>query len=400
MKTLLSSKKRIVSFIILLLIALSIPVAVFLSQQQQNINPNAATQPDLIVQNLQLVDAGGNTRTTFAPNEDIYVKITLRNQGGATGTSQDGRTRTQIYSDSSSPVPINTPSDVQVTMSNGEFGAGSTISYTSIFTDKQNAAFNGKKSWKKSTSKTYTARAFVNFNNFVTESNTQNNQATIQYTIAESRYVKGTTSTSIPSGFSGLRCVADENNVEPNLTACVTEGSSGGKAFAKVSNTGSQAMTVGLASYKAYIAYPTPYPTCTPSACPEQYHWIWTQTIHSAVTYSLPAGQTVYLSVSVPDCAWQIDVFKGSILPSFQLEGNQWYSGQKTYLDGYYNTQLGVCQPTITTPTPTVSTPTSSPTVTLTPGPSEPTPSPSSCPIPSIVTNVRVTCPYCVEEEI
>ncbi len=74
--------KIIISFIIFLTLLVGIPLAVFLVQQRQNIRQQAATEPDLVVESLQLTDAGGNVKSVFNKNEDIYVQITLKNQGG------------------------------------------------------------------------------------------------------------------------------------------------------------------------------------------------------------------------------------------------------------------------------------------------------------------------------
>ncbi len=403
------TKKRILVIIFSILLIIGLPVGVYLALQQQNLQQHAATGADLTISAFQLTDAGGNVRTTFAPGEDIYVKITVKNQGSAKGVSNDGHTYTEVYSNASSTVSAGKASDVNLELRNGEFGAGAEKTYASTYVGVNNSYFDKKVSWHRNAPGTYTARVYVNYNNFVTELDTTNNQLAIAYTISDTRYVKGTTSSSAPSGFSSLTCVANENNVEPNLTACVTDGSSGGKAFAKVTNKSTtQTFQVGLASYQAYLPYPTPYPSCEPADCPSSYGWIWTQTIHSAVTYSLAPGKTVYLSVAAPTCAWQTDVFTGNIIPSFRLP-DIWYSGQKTYLDGWYETKLGVCTPVAPTPTPLATptptptlppgvtpTPTNTPTPTETPVPSEtPSPTPSICPTPGAVTNVKIVCPNC-----
>lgn len=411
--TLLHSKKRFFSLIILILLIFSIPVAVYLSQRQQDVRQRAATgQADLIVTEFSLTDAGGNVKTTFAINEDIYVRVRIKNQGTAPGDSTDDITTSQIYSHKTSSVPFNTVSDVDVSLRNGEFGAGSHNLYESRINGEGQSKFttqpysqtsSRKYFWEKSSSGTYTARVLLNFDKHVTESNYDNNQAQLTYTVTNTgAAVLGASTTSAPSGFSTFPCVADENNVEPNLEACVTEGAVNGKTFARVRNKSTTATyKVGLASYKAYLPYPSPYPTCTPTSCPEQFNWIWTQTYYSSVTYDLEPGKTVYLAVDVPACAWQSDVFKGSVIPSYSLPDN-WYSGKKTYLDGYYNTKLAVCQPVIPLPTPTPPQPTNTPTTPpgVTNTPTLPpdvtlTPSPSTCPIPPKVTNVRVICPYC-----
>lgn len=136
----------------------------------------------------------------------------------------------------------------------------------------------------------------------------------------------------------------------PGLTGCVAELSINGKAYGKVTNnTSDKTFTVGMASYKAYQPYPDPYPSCTPEECPDQYEWIWTQSYVDGVTATLKPGQTVYFEVTVPTCAWQVDIFEGSILESFS-KPSSYYTGQHRFVDGYYNTKLDVCLPVSPTP--------------------------------------------------
>lgn len=415
MNTLLSNKKRLFSLIIIILLGLSVPVIVFLSQQQQDIRQQAAGETDLVVTSLQLTDAGGNVKTKFFVNEDIYVRITLKNNG-AGSVSQDGSTYTVIYGSRSSTPDFNSLTGTYITMKNGEFGTGSSGQYSSIYGSTTENRFPNGKSWRYSTPGTYTARAFINYNKFVTEGNYTNNQLTVNYTVTDTpTYKVGKTFSSKPSGFEDAYCYQNAKLVS-GLDGCVMDKPVGSKTYGKIVNTGSTTRTVGMASYQAYYDYPVPYPSCLPSICIDEFVWIWTQTIYSGVTASLPAGQTFYFEVDVPPCAWQTDVFEGSIYPSFSPP-DRFYSGQKKYIDGYLH-RITPCKPVIPTPTPTntptptrtptmtptgtpspTATPTVTPTPTNTPTPTVTptlTPTPTlACPVPEPVTNVRIICPTC-----
>ncbi len=411
MNTLLSHKKRLFTVILLLLLVASVPLAVYLSQQQQDVRQQAAGNADLVVESLQLTDAGGNVRTSFMVNEDIYVRIRLKNAGGEKGVSSDGSTHTVIYANRSSKPDFNSLTGTYITMKNGEFGAGSNNLYESIYGSPSENRFPTNKSWRLSTPGSYTARAFINFNKFVTESNYDNNHLTVSYSVTSTpTYKAGKISTTKPTGFEDAFCFQNAKLVT-GLDGCVMDKPVGSKTYGKITNTGSTTRTVGMASYKAYYDYPDPYPSCNPADCIDEFVWIWTQTIYSGVTTSLSAGKTMYFEVDVPPCAWQTDVFEGNIFPSF-TPPDRYYSGQKKYIDGYLH-RITPCKPVIPTPTPThTPTPTLppsvTPTVTNTPTPTHtPTPTPSAtptitptptipaCPVPSPVTNVRIICPNC-----
>jgi hypothetical protein len=412
--------KIIISFTIFLTLLVGIPLAVFLVQQRQNIRQQAAAEPDLVVESLQLTDAGGNVKTVFNKNEDIYVQITLKNQGGAKAESTDGFTYTAIYSDKATTASFGSDEGVDIIMKNGEFAAGAKFTYSSIYGSSSQSRFTKAFSFRKTTPGKYIARAFINYNKFATEGQAlyDNNQLTLEYTISDTpTYNIGKASTTKPTDFQDSYCYQNAKLVA-GLDGCVMDKPVNGKTYGKITNNGSTTRTVGMASYKAYYPYPDPYPSCTPEECPKEYNWIWTQTIFSAVSYELPPGKTVYFEVTLPDCAWQTDVFEGSILPSF-TPGN-YYSGIKKYIDGYYHI-IPVCQPVIPSPTPTPTLtplPTPTPTPTSTPTPTPPiggppptdtptptptptaTPTPSSCPVPQQVLNVRIRCPNCSNEEL
>lgn len=136
------------------------------------------------------------------------------------------------------------------------------------------------------------------------------------------------------------------------LRGCVAEVSIDGKAFAQITNTTTdKTFTVGIASYKAYQAYPNPYPNCNLSACPDQHEWVYSQTYNDGTTAPLAPGQTVYLQVNVPACSWQVDIFEGQIIQQF-TKPNGHYEGQSRLIDGYYNTNLDLCVSVSPTTTP------------------------------------------------
>lgn len=142
----------------------------------------------------------------------------------------------------------------------------------------------------------------------------------------------------------------EEDPLVPGLRGCVTQGSFDGKAYGTIRNTtADKTFTVGIGSYKAYLPYPNPYPTCDPEECPQEYEWIWTQTYYDGLTTTLEPGQTVYLQVNVPPCAWQVDIFEGSLLKSFE-KPDGYYTGQDRFIDGWYETDLDLCVPLTTTP--------------------------------------------------
>jgi len=109
---------------------------------------------------------------------------------------------------------------------------------------------------------------------------------------------------------------------------------------------------VGIASYKAYLPYSTG----------ANKDWIYTQTYYASKTTTLKPGKTVTLKVAVPSCAWQTDIFWGSVIKKFSP--TQLYSVQGRLIDGgWYETSRAVCQAK-PTPTPTI---TATPVVTATP---------------------------------
>jgi hypothetical protein len=147
----------------------------------------AATGADLTVSSFVLEDSSGHAKTTFAPNESIYVKFTIKNQGTATAFNKyttSGNIWTQVYKNKPSSVATSTQSDTYIWVRNSNnIKAGQSISYNSTASGINTAAFEGDNSWKMATPGTYTARVFVNFDGLANESSRSNNQIAITYTV-------------------------------------------------------------------------------------------------------------------------------------------------------------------------------------------------------------------------
>lgn len=415
--------RRFIALIVIALLAVAIPLTLFVLSQQQDIRQKAAGQADLVVTGLQLTDAAGNVRTIFGIKEDIYVKVRIKNQGTDTGISSDGKTYTQVYSHKPTPAAPNEVSTDGIALTNGQFNAGLEKTYESRWSGLNSNVYKNKIYFSKSTKGKYTARAYVNFDGKVTENNVANNQeATIEYTvtgdpIGQGVYRDGSISSSPPAGFTSVEC--GEQGTNNGVTACYALGPVNGKGIMKFTNNSSGSRTVGGGLYRAYYDFPNPYPNCAPADCPEQFIWAWTQTIYAAKTVTLSAGETRYISLPAPTCNWQIDAFiGGEIFLSFHPP-TQTYGRSGRLIGGGWLEQYGSLQPCSPTdipfPTPTPTLPPSTPTPTLPQGvptptdtpvpptetptpipPSEtPTPTIPVCPLPSQVPNVRIECPFC-----
>jgi hypothetical protein len=385
--------RKALIFASIIIVLLGIPLTLILMQHSTDNRQHAAASADLVVKSVQLTDAGGNVKSVFNVNEDIYVRVELANIGGAAGNSTDGITSTAIYGNRPTTVAFNDITDRYIDMHNGEFSAGSAYLYVSTYGSPTQFRFTIAPQWRGNNPGPHTARVFINYNKHVTESNYDNNQVAIPYTIAGSpTYTTGSVSSTPPSGFDSGYCYINDPNLVSGLQGCVMDKSVSGYDLGMIKNTGSTTRTVGLASYKAYFPYPNPYPTCDPATCPANFNWIWTQTVYGGVTASLSPGQTIYLKVPVPSCAWQTDVFEGNISPSF-IPPTSYYSGQGKYLDGFYQTANAVCTPVVpaVTPTNTPVPPTPTPTKVPTPTPTKvPTPTPTKVPTP---TPTRIPTP-------
>lgn len=420
MRSLFTGSNKFLSIGIVLVFIVAIVLAVYIVQQQQNLRQEAAGEADLAFGSFMLTDAGGNPKTTFYENEDIYVRTVVKNQGASRGESPDDQTTSQVYSNKPQPVAFNTPTDVGVTMINSEFNAGTEYLYESRIDGERQSRFTPnpytdtarKYSWRKSPG-TYTARMLLNSNRNVTESDYENNQASISYTVIpfSSSDKKGSVSTTKPSNFDQWPCVERNALNMSGVKGCIQQiKNSSGTVWGRITNNSGRTITAVIASYKAYLPYVGT--SCDSLECPEKWDWAWTQTFYAANTTTLANGQTIYISTVLPSCVWQADIFADGIPFSFHPQIRT-YSGSTRYIDGWYNfypnystSTAQYCKPESTpTPTPT-KTPTGTPVLSNTPTPTTtltptltpsvtPTPTIPICPVPAPVTNVRIECPFC-----
>lgn len=146
---------------------------------------SSSARPDLVVERFELTDASGRVKNTFKVGERIYVKVLLANRGNATGESRTGRTISAFYIDSPRTITqaglSADPDDYY--LRNGEFGTGFSKEYGSYPPHRNDGFFPNRKSWEMNTPGTYTARIFFDYDRGVVESDENNNQATVRYTI-------------------------------------------------------------------------------------------------------------------------------------------------------------------------------------------------------------------------
>ena len=431
MNTTLRINRKIILIIAFILLIIGVGVAVYLLSQQQDVRQRAAGGADLVVKSVQLTDAAGNVKTKFWENEDIYVKVTLGNDGDTVGTSSNGRTITQVYSNRASPVAFDTVSDVEVALDNGQFQPDTQKTYESRLRGTGQNAYvedpyddnpTRKYSWRRTQGGSFTARILINSNKAVTETNYDNNQATLSYQVVPFTDADeiGTQSLTKPAGFDDYECETHNSQFITGLTGCIQKVQGPDtKVQGRVTNNTSQTVTVGIASYKAYLPYISP--SCSSTQCPDQYNFTWTQTFYRAELYDLRAGETVYLSTNVPPCAWQADIFVNGVPKSFHpnidtYNGIGFVDGWYHFYPNYDQENTNYCNVVSPSPTPTIpvtpstppsATPTTPPGVTptvspttppLTPSPTViPTVSPTACPTPGKVLNVRIVCPNCTQ---
>jgi len=77
----------------------------------------SASTADLTVSSFALTDKTGHVKTTFAPNELIYVRFALKNSGGETAYNQytsSGYIWSQVYGNKPNTVSENTGSDISI----------------------------------------------------------------------------------------------------------------------------------------------------------------------------------------------------------------------------------------------------------------------------------------------
>ena len=142
---------------------------------------------DLVITNLQLTDAAGNIKSSFQPNEAIYYRITIANQGTQrTADRYDNKIYHTYYRHSPQAIgSCAVPSDPRnfYSYSTTNFPANSSFVYESRPGGIKEAQFPGVRSFTQSTPGTYTARAYVDYDCRAVEANDSNNQRTVSYTI-------------------------------------------------------------------------------------------------------------------------------------------------------------------------------------------------------------------------
>ncbi len=148
--------------------------------------PPAADKGDLVVKKFVLTNSQGVEKTSFLPGEAIYPKVILANQGTATVVTPTGNTFTHFYSHAPTTVAKGSPSDVNVSLQNGQFTRGFEKEYGASNTGPNTSFYKGAKSWTKTQAGTYTARVYMNAFEHGEESTFANNQLTVTYTIAPS----------------------------------------------------------------------------------------------------------------------------------------------------------------------------------------------------------------------
>ena len=136
-----------------------------------------------------------------------------------------------------------------------------------------------------------------------------------------------TTATSTSAATASVSGNNDNNNCVPNaatdLTGSVTnKGTGAGNNGTITNNSTNCTYTVGMASYKEFSSD------------------IKTQTLFDTDSKTVAPGQTVTLHVNVPTCAYQTDLFSGSVINSFAenppaFPWGETYHGDNTFIDGY-----------------------------------------------------------------
>lgn len=143
---------------------------------------------DLTITDFHLTDASGNTKTTFAPSEQIHPSVTIKNNGTGAATGSSGFFFVGIYSNKPSDVAVGLSSDIGVWVrETGSIAAGTSKTYSvtensSFWTNSTQTADH----WSMATPGSYTARAFVDSFNYVSETDetATSNQKTSAYTVA------------------------------------------------------------------------------------------------------------------------------------------------------------------------------------------------------------------------
>lgn len=142
---------------------------------------------DLTVTNLQLTDVNGTVKTNFALNERIYIRVTIKNIGiQTTLATGDNRIYHTYYQNQPNTIATcAVPSDPRnfYSHSGTNFTANSEYVYESFPGGIKEAQFPDVKSFTQSAIGTYAMRVYVDYDCRVPESNQNNNQRVLSYSV-------------------------------------------------------------------------------------------------------------------------------------------------------------------------------------------------------------------------
>jgi len=148
--------------------------------------PTPVKKPDLVVTSFALTNSSGTVKTKFKVNESIYVKVIYKNSGNGASSTANGVIHSTFYKNKPLLVPDNLASDpLNFYSSTPNLAAGVSKTYLSHPRSSTTSSFPGIKTWKMGVAGTYTARVFLDYNTKVAESNENNNQAAMQYTVVK-----------------------------------------------------------------------------------------------------------------------------------------------------------------------------------------------------------------------
>lgn len=151
--------------------------------QAPTATPTPTAQPNLVAKSLVLTDSRGYTHqdNIFAPNEPIFVRVGVQNTGDAAAPAG---VVTEVYANKPSTVLVHTRDNPEFVITHGTFYATTTpFVYESYPGGHWLSSFGSTKSFKQSAVGTYTARIYVDADNMVTESGSDN-QLTTTYKIS------------------------------------------------------------------------------------------------------------------------------------------------------------------------------------------------------------------------
>ncbi len=185
---------------------------------QENLSTVSSGEADLVVVNFSLTDRNGIVKTTFDPGERIYPKVTYNNIGSARILSESGYINSQIYDNQQTPAQQNQQSDVNVWMRNGRYGVQYIKTYEARPDGLNSAFYKGERYWIRNRSGTFTARVYLNYDHGGIETNFENNQRTVTYTI---RNLPSPTPTKKPTPTpTKTASNVGDVNAAPNSNSC------------------------------------------------------------------------------------------------------------------------------------------------------------------------------------